>query len=122
MRATSYLGDSVLPRGRKARAVLGSLCLAGGARVPRGRLATMLWDRVSDFQGRASFRQAFRELIVAFGPLADDLISADRETIRLEYVIVLDRRARGAVTGGELDRAAISPRSARASSWKSSTA
>ena len=83
MRATSYLGDSVLPRGRKARAVLGSLCLAGGARVPRGRLATMLWDRVPDFQGRASFRQAFRELIVAFGPLADDLISADRETIRL---------------------------------------
>ena len=72
MRATSYLGDSVLPRGRKARAVLGSLCLAGGASVPRGRLATMLWDRVSDFQGRASFRQAFRELFVAFGPLADD--------------------------------------------------
>ena len=63
MRATSYLGDNVLPRGRKARAVLGCLCLAGGARVPRSRLATMLWDRVPDFQGRASFRQAFRELI-----------------------------------------------------------
>lgn len=83
MRATSYLGDNVLPRGRKARAVLGCLCLAAGAPVPRNRLAAMLWDRVPDFQGRASFRQAFRELVVAFGPLADDLMSADRETIRL---------------------------------------
>ncbi len=74
MRATSYLGDNVLPRGRKARAILGCLCLAAGARVPRSRIAAMLWDRVPDFQGRASFRQAFRELVVAFGPLADELI------------------------------------------------
>src|SRR5581483_9546012 len=65
MRATTFVGDDVLPRGRKARAVLGCLCLAAGARVPRSRLAAMLWDRVSDFQARASFRQAFRELIVA---------------------------------------------------------
>jgi DNA-binding SARP family transcriptional activator len=83
MRATSYLGADILPRGRKARAVLGCLCLADGARIPRSRLAATLWDRVPDFQGRASFRQAFRELMVAFGPLADELISSDRETIRL---------------------------------------
>ena len=82
MRATSYLGDNVLPRGRKARAVLGWLCLMDGARVPRSRIAAMLWDRVPDFQGRASFRQAFRELVVSFGPLADELIIADRETVR----------------------------------------
>ena len=50
MRATSYLGDNILPRGRKARAMLGCLCLAAGARVPRSRLAAMLWDRVPDFQ------------------------------------------------------------------------
>lgn len=84
MRATSYLGADILPRGRKARAILGSLCLAQGARVPRSRLAAMLWDRVPDFQGRASFRQAFRELMVAFGPLAEELIASDRETIRLD--------------------------------------
>jgi DNA-binding SARP family transcriptional activator len=83
MRATSYLGHDILPRGRKARAVLGCLCLAGGARVSRSRIAAMLWDRVPDFQGRASFRQAYRELVVAFGPLAKELISADRETIVL---------------------------------------
>jgi len=44
----------------------------------------MLWDRVPDFQGRASFRQAFRELMVAFGPLADELIFSNRETIWLD--------------------------------------
>jgi DNA-binding SARP family transcriptional activator len=83
MRATSYLGDDILPRGRKARAILGCLCLASGQRVARNRLAAMLWDRVPDFQARASFRQAYRELVVAFGPLAKELISADRETILL---------------------------------------
>ena len=44
MRATSYLGDDILPRGRKARAILGCLCLASGQRLARNRLATMLWD------------------------------------------------------------------------------
>jgi DNA-binding SARP family transcriptional activator/TolB-like protein/Tfp pilus assembly protein PilF len=84
MRATSYLGSDILPRGRKARAILGCLCVASGKRLARSRLAAMLWDRVPEFQARASFRQSFRELVVAFGPLADELISADRETIALK--------------------------------------
>ena len=83
MRATSYLGNDILPKGRKAKAILGCLCLAAGQRLSRSRLAAMLWDRGSDFQARASFRQAYRELVVAFGPLAKELISADRETIVL---------------------------------------
>ena len=33
MRATSYLGDDVLPRAKKARAVLAHLCLTPGART-----------------------------------------------------------------------------------------
>jgi DNA-binding SARP family transcriptional activator len=87
MRATSYLGNDILPVGRKARAILGCLCLAAGKRVSRGRLAAMLWDRVPDFQARASFRQAYRELVVAFGPLAAELISADRETVVLNTAV-----------------------------------
>src|SRR5258708_28034290 len=83
MRATTCLGDEVLPRGRKARALLGCLCLAGGERVKRRTLAVMMWDRVPVNQAHASFRQAFRELVVALGPLADELIVADRDTIRL---------------------------------------
>lgn len=84
MRATTYLGDNVLPRGKKARGILGCLCLAAGKPVNRARLATLLWDRVPDGQARASFRQAFRELASAFGPLASELISGDRDTVKLD--------------------------------------
>src|ERR1700739_3155774 len=83
MRATSYLGDDVLPRARKARAILGYLCLAFGAPVPRARIASMLWDRVSAAQARTSFRQALSELTSAMGPLAAELISTGRATVRL---------------------------------------
>ena len=83
MRATSYLGDDVLPRAKKARAALAYLCLAFGAPVPRSRIASMLWDRVSAAQARTSFRQALSELISAMGPLAGELISTGRATVRL---------------------------------------
>src|ERR1044072_9175270 len=84
MRATSYLGQDILPVGRKARAILGCLCLAAGQRLGRRRLAALLGDPVPEFQARASFRQSYRELVVAFGPLAKDLISADREAVSLK--------------------------------------
>jgi DNA-binding SARP family transcriptional activator len=83
MRATSYLGDDVLPRAKKARAALAYLCLAFGAPIPRSRLASMLWDRVSAAQARTSFRQALSELISAMGPLGAELVSTGRATVRL---------------------------------------
>lgn len=83
LRATSYLGDNILPRGRKARAVLGLLCLSAGERVARSRLGSLLWDRVQERQARASFRQALRELSCAMGPLAGELIDATLDTVRL---------------------------------------
>src|SRR5712691_7500759 len=83
MRATSYLGDNVLPRGKKARAILAYLCFAFGRAVPRARLASMLWDRVSDEQARGSLRHALSELCAAMGPFAAELISIRRATVRL---------------------------------------
>jgi DNA-binding SARP family transcriptional activator/Tfp pilus assembly protein PilF len=83
MRATTYLGDDILPRGRKARALLGRLCLSPGVRLHRARLASMLWDRVPDAQARKSLRQSLRELISAMGPLGQELVSVDRETVRI---------------------------------------
>jgi DNA-binding SARP family transcriptional activator/Tfp pilus assembly protein PilF len=83
MRATTYLGADILPRGKKARAILGYLSLIAGQRIPRARLAAMLWDRTPDAQARSSFRQALHELLLAMGPLANELISANRETIKL---------------------------------------
>jgi DNA-binding SARP family transcriptional activator/Tfp pilus assembly protein PilF len=83
MRATTYLGADVLPRGKKARAILGYLSLAAGERASRSRLAAMLWDRGPDTQARSSFRHALHELSLAMGPLANELILADRETVTL---------------------------------------
>jgi DNA-binding SARP family transcriptional activator/TolB-like protein len=84
MRASSYLGESILPRGKKARAALGYLCLQAGQRLARSRLASLLWDRVPDRQARTSLRQALREISTAMGPYADQLISADLDTVRLD--------------------------------------
>ncbi len=84
LRATTYLGESILPRGKKARALLGYLCLNAGEAIPRGRLASLFWDRVSDRQARNSLRQALWELSTAMGPLADELITGDRDTVKVE--------------------------------------
>jgi DNA-binding SARP family transcriptional activator len=82
MRATSYLGDDVLPRAKKARAALAYLCLVFGLRVPRARIACMLWDRVSAAQARTSFRQVLSELTAAMGPLAAELVTTGRASVR----------------------------------------
>jgi DNA-binding SARP family transcriptional activator len=84
LRATTYLGESILPRGRKARAILGYLCLNAGEPISRSRLASLLWDRVPDHQARNSLRQALWELSAAMGSLADELISVDRDTATLQ--------------------------------------
>src|SRR5689334_19860161 len=81
MRATSYLGDDVLARAKKARAALAYLCLTPGARVSRTRIAIMLWDRVSADQARTSFRQALCDLTAAMGPLAPELISTGQASV-----------------------------------------
>jgi TolB-like protein len=83
MRATSYLGGDILPRGRKARALLACLCLAAGAEVPRIQLARLLWDQASDELALASLRGALHEVCSAMGPLAGELISPGRAAIRL---------------------------------------
>jgi DNA-binding SARP family transcriptional activator len=83
MRATTYLGDNVLPHGKRARAVLGYLCLHGGGHVPRARLAALLWDRVSEAAARTNLRQALRELSSTFGGLAKEAIISGRDVVRL---------------------------------------
>jgi DNA-binding SARP family transcriptional activator len=83
MRATSYLGDDVLPRSKKARAALAYLCLTRGARESRTRLATMLWDRVNANRARGNFNMALSELTSAMGPLAAELIATARATVRV---------------------------------------
>jgi len=83
MRATTYLGENILPHGKRARAVLGYLCLAAGEHVPREQLALLLWDRVSSTAARTNLRQALREISSSFGELAKELIVTGRDVVRL---------------------------------------
>src|ERR1700756_3192604 len=73
MRATSYLGDDILPRSKKGRALLGYLCLAPGMKAARLRLARMLWEEASDQHARGSLRHALLDVCEAMGPLAAEL-------------------------------------------------
>src|SRR5215467_8206422 len=83
MRATTYLGENILPHGKRARAVLGYLCLAAGERVAREQLAQLLWDRVPATAARTNLRQALHELSASFGDLAKELITTGRDVVRL---------------------------------------
>jgi DNA-binding SARP family transcriptional activator/TolB-like protein/Tfp pilus assembly protein PilF len=83
MRATTYLGQNVLPHGKRARAVLGYLCLAAEDHVARTDLAGLLWDRLPEAVARTNLRQALRELSSTFGGLAKELIVAGRDAVKL---------------------------------------
>ena len=84
MRATTWLGQDVLPRSRKARALMAFLCMNADSAVTRHRISGMLWDRVPESQANTSFRQALRQLTMALQPLADELIVLSRDTLRLD--------------------------------------
>jgi DNA-binding SARP family transcriptional activator len=84
IRATTHLGQNVLPPGRKARAILGYLSLCAGEHVARARLGSLLWDRVDEKQARTNFRQSLRRLSAALGPLSDDLIETTLDNVRLD--------------------------------------
>lgn len=83
MRVIARDGQNVLPRARKARALLAYLCLTRNERVFRSRLAALLWDRSGEEQARMSLRHALSELTV-LNSGAPGLIALDREAVRLD--------------------------------------
>jgi DNA-binding SARP family transcriptional activator len=76
-------GRDVTPRGRKARAILAYLIAVPGTKVPRERVAELLWGDRGEAQARASLRQCLVEVRQALSGL-QDLISADREHLWIE--------------------------------------
>src|ERR1700722_7089381 len=55
-------GKNLLPRSRKARAVVPYLALAGSDPIKRELLAVILWSHRANEQARASLRQAITDL------------------------------------------------------------
>ena len=67
MEAWTLTSESVLPAGRKTRALLAIVALGAPRPVLRSRLAEMLWSRRSEEQARASLRQEIHRLLEALG-------------------------------------------------------
>src|SRR4051812_10426405 len=63
MEAWTVRSESVLPAGRKTRALLASIAMAAPRPVLRGRLAEQLWSRRPEEQARASLRQEIHRLL-----------------------------------------------------------
>lgn len=80
MRAIGPEGEDVLPRAKKAQAVLAYLCLSQGERVARSRLAGVIWDRSGEAQARDSLRHA----LSALQGTGTWRLERDGDTIRLD--------------------------------------
>ncbi len=83
MRASDTAGHAVLPRNRKACAVLAILALKRGKPVSRVRLTSLLWSRRDAEQARGSLRQCVHELQERLHPCAPDLLVAERAYLSL---------------------------------------
>ncbi|MET4214712.1 hypothetical protein [Bradyrhizobium sp. LA2.1] len=83
MEAWRWTGESVLPRGRKAQAILAYLAMCGDSTVPRRRLARLLWSTRWYEQARASLRQSLMELKrgIAIDP---ELLCIEKDRVSLQ--------------------------------------
>src|SRR5499427_6502851 len=84
MRAMAPGGADFLPRGRKTRGLLASLCLAQGERISRGRLIGLLWDRSAEAQARMSLRQSLSELNSVVNRHVPGLVEIGRDNVRID--------------------------------------
>ena len=83
MEAWTLTSDSILPTGRKTRALLAILALAAPRPVLRGRLAEMLWSRRPEEQARASLRQEIHRLLEATHPVGTQILNINRDHLSL---------------------------------------
>ncbi len=100
MEARTPSGDSVLPLGRKTRALLAILALAAPRPVARARLAELLWSRRLEEQARASLRQEIHRLGEVLTPLDGEIVRVTRDhlALRSEVVWVDVQQVLGATT------------------------
>jgi DNA-binding SARP family transcriptional activator/TolB-like protein len=83
MEAWTLTTESILPTGRKTRALLAVLALSAPRPVLRGRLAEMLWSRRPEEQARASLRQEIHRLLDALGPAGSQILNITRDHLML---------------------------------------
>jgi DNA-binding SARP family transcriptional activator/TolB-like protein len=83
MEAWTLTSESVLPSGRKTRALLAVLALSSPRTVLRGKLAELLWSRRPEEQARASLRQEIHRLLEVLGSAGPDVLVITRDHLAL---------------------------------------
>lgn len=83
MEAWTVRSESVLPTGRKTRALLACIAMAAPRPMLRGRLAEQLWSRRPEEQARASLRQEIHRLLDALSPAETEVLVITRDHLTL---------------------------------------
>ncbi len=83
MEAWALTSDSVLPAGRKTRALLAVIALSAPRPALRGKLAELLWSRRPEEQARASLRQEIHRLLEVLAPAGPDVIQVTRDHLSI---------------------------------------
>jgi DNA-binding SARP family transcriptional activator/TolB-like protein len=83
MEAWTLTSESILPTGRKTRALLAIMALSAPRPVLRGKVAEMLWSRRPEEQARASLRQEIHRLLEALTPVGGQILSINRDHLAL---------------------------------------
>ena len=94
---TSKSGSDLTPASRRSRAIVAYLVRMEGRPVPRQRLSTLLWDRVSEAQAKASLRQSLYEISRSLVSAEAPALTIDREKVSLHATTDC-----AALTGGHL--------------------
>jgi DNA-binding SARP family transcriptional activator/TolB-like protein len=84
MEAWTVASENVLPAGRKTRALLAAVALAGPRPALRGRLAELLWSRRLEEQARASLRQEIHRLLEVLAPAKSEVLQVTRDHLSLK--------------------------------------
>ncbi len=88
MEAWTVSGESVLPPGRKTRALLAIVVLSSPRPVLRARLAELLWSRRPEEQARASLRQEIHRLLEVLAPAGQEVLMINRDSLSLRPGVV----------------------------------
>ncbi len=88
MEAWTVGGESVLPPGRKTRALLAIVVLSSPRPVLRSRLAELLWSRRPEEQARASLRQEIHRLLEVLAPAGQEVLLINRDSLSLRPGVV----------------------------------
>ncbi|SFU22865.1 hypothetical protein [Mesorhizobium sp. YR577] len=81
-------GLDVTPRGKRSKALLVLLALSPNGARSRKWLQSMLWSTRGEDQGAASLRQELSELRKLFREVDRDLLTSDRDTVRLHLDLI----------------------------------